>query len=53
VASFDDPSWFRPEADIFIKNAQAWDHMNPDLPKIPHLSAGKMGPQRGGLEKPG
>ena len=29
----DDPSWFRPEADIFVKSAQPWDYMNPDLPK--------------------
>jgi hypothetical protein len=33
VASFDDPSWFRAEADIFVGSAQPWDFMNPDLPK--------------------
>jgi hypothetical protein len=33
VGSLDDPSGFRPEADIFVKSAQPWDHMNPDLPK--------------------
>ncbi len=33
VGTLDDPSWFRPEADIFVKSAQPWDHMNPDLPK--------------------
>jgi hypothetical protein len=33
VGSLDDPSEFRPEADIFVKSAQPWDHMNPDLPK--------------------
>jgi hypothetical protein len=33
VGSLDDPSGFRPDADIFVKSAQPWDHMNPDLPK--------------------
>jgi len=33
VGSLDDPSAFRPEADIFVKSAQPWDHMNPELPK--------------------
>jgi hypothetical protein len=33
VGSLDDPSEFRPEADIFVKSAHPWDHMNPDLPK--------------------
>ena len=33
VGSLDDPSGFRPEADIFAESAQPWDHMNPDVPK--------------------
>jgi hypothetical protein len=33
VGSLDDPSEFRPEAHIFVKSAQPWDHMDPDLPK--------------------
>ena len=41
VASFDDPSWFRPEADIFVKSAQPWDYMDPDLPKYPTYPPGK------------
>ena len=41
VASFDDPSWFRAEADIFVKSAQPWDYMNPDLPKFPTYPAGR------------
>jgi hypothetical protein len=41
VASFDDPSWFRPEADIFVKSAQPWDYMNPDVPKYPTYPEGK------------
>src|SRR5260370_1702986 len=33
VGTLDDPSFFQPEADIFVDSAQRWDHMNPDLPK--------------------
>ena len=33
VGSLDDPSGFRPQADIFVKSAQPWDHMNPEVPK--------------------
>jgi hypothetical protein len=29
----DDPSWFKPDADIFMKSAQPWDHDLPDVPK--------------------
>ena len=41
VASFDDPSWFRPDADIFVKSAQPWDYMNPDVPKYSTYPPGK------------
>jgi hypothetical protein len=34
TGSLDDPSWFRPRFDIFTADAQAWDHMNPALPKF-------------------
>jgi hypothetical protein len=33
VDTLDDPSQFRPTADIFVKSAQPWDHMDPELPK--------------------
>jgi hypothetical protein len=33
VGSLDDPSAFRPEAHIFAKSAQPWDHMDPALPR--------------------
>ena len=33
VGSLDDPSGFRPDADIFVKSAQPWVHMAPALPK--------------------
>jgi hypothetical protein len=41
VGSLDDPSGFRPEADIFVKSAQPWDHMNPALPKYDTYPPGK------------
>ncbi|MBV9860465.1 MAG: GFA family protein [Alphaproteobacteria bacterium] len=41
VGTLDDPSVFRPEADIFVKSAQPWDHMDPALPKFPTYPAGK------------
>lgn len=47
VTSFDDPSWFRPEADIFVKSAQPWDYMNPDTPKYPTYPPGKSYPPTG------
>ncbi len=34
AASLDDPSWFRPQYDIFTSDAQPWDYMNPALPKF-------------------
>ena len=37
VCTFDDPSWFRPEANIFAKSAQPWDHMDPAVPRFAHL----------------
>jgi hypothetical protein len=35
AGSLDDPSLHRHVADIFIKSAQPWDYMNPELPKYP------------------
>lgn len=32
VSSLDDPSWFRPQMDIFTSEAQPWDKMDPALP---------------------
>ena len=34
AASLDDPSWFAPEADVWVESAQAWDVMNADIPKF-------------------
>jgi hypothetical protein len=37
LGNLDDPSWYRPQADVYTASAQPWDHMNPDLPKFPKL----------------
>jgi hypothetical protein len=34
AASLDDPSWFTPEADVWVESAQPWDYMNPSVPKF-------------------
>ena len=34
AASLDDPSWFTPEADIWVDSAQPWDNMSPGVPKF-------------------
>ena len=41
VGSLDDPSGFRAEADIFVRSAQPWDHMDPALPKYPTYPPGR------------
>jgi hypothetical protein len=33
VGSLDDPSGFRPEAHVFAKSAQPWEHLDPALPR--------------------
>jgi hypothetical protein len=35
LASLDDPSRYRPTADIWTSSAQKWDHMDPSLQKLP------------------
>lgn len=37
AGSLDDPSWFNPQAEIYIASAQPWDYLNPDLPKSDKL----------------
>ena len=41
VGTLDDPSGFRPDADIFVRSAQPWDHMDPALPKYDTYPPGK------------
>jgi hypothetical protein len=33
AASLDDPSWFTPEADVWVESAQPWDPMSPGIQK--------------------
>ena len=33
ASSLDDPSWFRPQFDIFVSSAQPWDRLDPETPK--------------------
>ena len=33
AGSLDDPSWYAPSRDIYVKSAQPWDQMDPNLPK--------------------
>lgn len=37
AGSLDDPSWFKPQAEIYVASAQPWDYLNPDLPKFAKL----------------
>jgi hypothetical protein len=34
AGSLDEPSWFRPQMDIFVSDAQPWDEMDPAIPKF-------------------
>jgi hypothetical protein len=34
AASLDDPSWFQPQMDIFVSEAQPWDQMDPAIAKF-------------------
>lgn len=34
ASSLDDPSWYKPQRDIYVASAQPWDVMHPDLPKV-------------------
>src|SRR6266513_150545 len=34
AGSLDDPSWFQPQMDIFVSDAQPWDQMDPAIPKF-------------------
>lgn len=41
VTTFDDPSWFKPDANIFTKSAQPWDHFDPGVAKFDTYPVGK------------
>jgi hypothetical protein len=34
AGTLDDPSWFKPQMDIFVSDAQPWDQMDPAIPKF-------------------
>lgn len=36
AGGLDDPSWFRPQAEIWIASAQPWDHLAPGVPHFQH-----------------
>jgi hypothetical protein len=44
VCTLDDPSWFKPDADIFVKSAQPWDHDQPNAPKYDTYPPGQSYP---------
>ena len=33
AGGLDDPTWFRPQMDFFVSDAQPWDTMEPGIPK--------------------
>lgn len=37
VGTLDDPSGFKPDLVMFASRGQAWDHLDPVLPKIPNM----------------
>jgi hypothetical protein len=41
AGTLDDPSLFHPEAHIFVKSAQPWDHLDPALPKYDAYPPGR------------
>ena len=41
VCTFDDASWFKPEANIFIGSAQPWDFHDPNVPSFETYPTGK------------
>jgi len=34
AASLDDPTWFRAEANVWVRSAQPWDCMDPAIPSF-------------------
>ena len=34
TASLDDPSWFKPQLEVWTSDAQPWDHINPALTRF-------------------
>ncbi len=36
AGSLDDPTWFQPQAEIWVASAQPWDRLDPDVPQFLH-----------------
>lgn len=34
AGTLDDPNLYKPSADIFVRSATSWDHMDPSIPKF-------------------
>jgi len=47
TASLDDPSWFKPQADVWTADAHPWDQMDRTLPKFEEYAT-QSPPQRAG-----
>jgi len=41
AGSLDDPSWFKPQAEIYVANAQPWSYLHSDLPKFSQMPPGQ------------
>jgi hypothetical protein len=37
VGTLDDPSGFKPQMVMFAAHGHSWDHLDPTLPKVPHM----------------
>ena len=44
VCTLDDPGWFRPEADIFVRSAQPWEPLDAMVPRYSDYPPGKSYP---------
>ncbi len=41
AGSLDDSSWFKPQAEIYVANAQPWSYLQSDLPKFSQMPPGQ------------
>ncbi len=48
ICTLDDPGWFRPDADIFVRSAQPWEPIDPTVPQYPDYPPGKAYPVAAG-----
>jgi len=43
MGSLDDPTWFHPQMDVFVSDAQPWDQMDSAIPKFEHYPSPAKG----------